>query len=181
MPITVKPPNVKKVKVQLSLKQAVEAPFSRQSAHRERLGCQPYAPTVLYPPEWSPGTQFVRGWVNHQGHRAVGRIRQKKTYSVAFSPQANYTDRSNAAAGEVMPTFAGRSAQLISSAVNLSFLDRSRHLFFPVAPQLSSRSRVDPVPDPLFLRKPDSAGNRTWNLWICSQKLWLDHRDGLKD
>jgi hypothetical protein len=36
---------------------------------------------------------------------------------------------------------------------------------------------VDPVPDPLLLRKSDSAGNPTQDLWICSQKLWpLDHR-----
>jgi hypothetical protein len=29
----------------------VEAPtFSRQSAHRWRWGCQPYAPAALYPP-----------------------------------------------------------------------------------------------------------------------------------
>jgi hypothetical protein len=36
---------------------------------------------------------------------------------------------------------------------------------------------VDPVPDPLLLRKCGRAGNRTRDLWICSQKLWpLDHR-----
>jgi hypothetical protein len=33
------------------------------------------------------------------------------------------------------------------------------------------------VPDPLLLRKYGSAGNRTRDLWICSQELWpLDHR-----
>jgi hypothetical protein len=37
---------------------------------------------------------------------------------------------------------------------------------------------VDPVPDPL-LHKSGSAGNQTWDLWICSQELWpLDHTDG---
>jgi hypothetical protein len=36
---------------------------------------------------------------------------------------------------------------------------------------------VDPVPDPPLLKKSGSAGNRTWDLWICSQELWpLDHR-----
>ena len=30
---------------------------------------------------------------------------------------------------------------------------------------------MDPVPDPLLLRKSDSAGNRTRDLCICSQKL----------
>jgi hypothetical protein len=36
---------------------------------------------------------------------------------------------------------------------------------------------VDPIPDPILLRKSGSAGNRTRDLWICSQELWpLDHR-----
>ena len=39
---------------------------------------------------------------------------------------------------------------------------------------------MDPVPDPLLLRKSGSVGNRTRDLSICSQKLWpLDHRGGL--
>jgi hypothetical protein len=63
----------------------------------------------------------------------------------------------------------------------LSFLDWSRHYFFQVAPQLYQWGWVDPVPDPLLLRKSGSAGNRTWYLWICSQELWpLDHRDSHK-
>ena len=39
---------------------------------------------------------------------------------------------------------------------------------------------MDPVPDPLLLRKSGSAGDRTQDLCICSQKLRpLDHRGGL--
>jgi hypothetical protein len=58
----------------------------------------------------------------------------------------------------------------------LGFLDWSRYFFFQIASQLYS---VDPIPDPLLLRKSGSDGNRTKNLWICSQKLWpLDHRSG---
>ena len=39
---------------------------------------------------------------------------------------------------------------------------------------------MDPVPDPLLIRKSGSAGNRTRDLCIYSQKLWpLDHRGGL--
>jgi hypothetical protein len=41
---------------------------------------------------------------------------------------------------------------------------------------------VDPVPDPLLLRKFGSAGNRTQDLWISSQELlttrpqrWSEH------
>jgi hypothetical protein len=38
---------------------------------------------------------------------------------------------------------------------------------------------VDPIPDPLLLRKSGSGGNRNRDLWICNQELWpLDHRGG---
>ena len=38
---------------------------------------------------------------------------------------------------------------------------------------------MDPVPDPLLVRKSGSAGDRTRDLCICSQKLLpLDHRGG---
>jgi hypothetical protein len=40
------------------------------------------------------------------------------------------------------------------------FLDWSRYFLFRVAPQLYSRGWVDPVPEPLLLRKSGSAGNR---------------------
>jgi hypothetical protein len=42
----------------------------------------------------------------------------------------------------------------------LGFLYRSRYYIFQLAPQLYSRGWVDPVPDPLLLRKSGSAGNR---------------------
>jgi hypothetical protein len=32
---------------------------------------------------------------------------------------------------------------------------------------------VDPVPEPLLLGKSGRAGNRTRDIWICSQELWL--------
>jgi hypothetical protein len=32
---------------------------------------------------------------------------------------------------------------------------------------------MDPVPDPLLLRKSGNAGNRTRYLWVSGQKLWL--------
>jgi hypothetical protein len=75
-----------------------------------------------------------------------------------------------------MPTFAGRegvawSAQRIPTTVNLGFLDWSPYFFIQVASQLSSRARVDPVSDPLLVRKSGRARNRTRDLWICSQKL----------
>jgi hypothetical protein len=42
--------------------------------------------------------------------------------------------------------------------------------FIQVAPQLTSRGWVHPVPDPLPLRKSGIAGNRTRDLCVCSQK-----------
>jgi hypothetical protein len=61
----------------------------------------------------------------------------------------------------------------------LDFPDRSCYYFFLVDPQLYSRGWVDPVPDPLLLRKSGRAVNRIQNLWICSQEPWpLDHRGG---
>jgi hypothetical protein len=60
----------------------------------------------------------------------------------------------------------------------LWFLDRSRYFIFQVPLQLYSRCWVDPVPDPLLLRKSGSAWNRTRTSG-CSQELWpLDHRSG---
>jgi hypothetical protein len=82
---------------------------------------------------------------------------------------------------KLMPTFANRGCRVVSATDPhgriLGFLDRSRYYFFQIVLQLYSRGLVDPVPDPLLLRKSGSAGNRTLDLWICSHKLWpLDHR-----
>jgi hypothetical protein len=52
--------------------------------------------------------------------------------------------------GEVSANLCARSAQRIPTAVTLGFLDGRRHFFIQVAPQLSSRDWVDPVPDPYF-------------------------------
>jgi hypothetical protein len=66
---------------------------------------------------------------------------------------------------KLVPTFADRGCHLVSMTDPYSrilrFLDRSCHFFFQVAPQLHSRGWVDPVPDPLLLRKSGNPGNRT--------------------
>jgi hypothetical protein len=58
---------------------------------------------------------------------------------------------------KLVPTFADRWCHVVSVTdpydLNLRFLDWS--------PQLYSRGRADPVPDPLLLRKFGSVGNRT--------------------
>jgi hypothetical protein len=66
---------------------------------------------------------------------------------------------------KLVPTFVDRGCYVVSTTDPygriLGFLDRSRYIFFQVAPQLYPRGRVDPVPDPLLLRKSGSVGNRT--------------------
>jgi hypothetical protein len=37
---------------------------------------------------------------------------------------------------------------------------------------------VNVFPDPLLLRKSDSAGNRTQDLWVCSQEFSSVEHDG---
>jgi hypothetical protein len=65
------------------------------------------------------------------------------TNSVAFSPQANYTDWATATCWRnLVPNFADRGVSRgqrggSPTAVNLSFLDRSRYFLFQVAPHLS--------------------------------------------
>jgi hypothetical protein len=76
---------------------------------------------------------------------------------------------------ELVPTFVDKGVSCgerggFHTAVNLNFLDRSYYFSFHAAPQLSSRGRVGPVPDPLLLRKCGGAGNLSRDLWICSQK-----------
>jgi hypothetical protein len=61
---------------------------------------------------------------------------------------------------------------------NIGFLDWSCYFSFQIAPQLYSRGWVDPVPDPLLLRKSGSTGNWTneyqrWNGRKCAWNLKL--------
>jgi hypothetical protein len=108
---------------------------------------------------------------------------KKRTYSMALVRERTIPTERPQLVGEISPTFADRGCFVVSTVDPHSrirvFLDRSRYCFFHVAPQLHSRGWVDPVPDPLLLRTSDNAGNLTWDVWICSQKLGpLDHRGG---
>jgi hypothetical protein len=68
-----------------------------------------------------------------------------------------------AAVGE--PTFAYRGCHVVSVLDPyghiLGFVDRCHYFFSQIAPQLYSQGWVDPLPDPLFLRKSGGARNRT--------------------
>jgi hypothetical protein len=76
------------------------------------------------------------------------KTKQKTPWLLSASELHRPSDRRLSA--KFVPTFAW-SAQRILKAVNLGFLDRSRYFSIQVAPQLSSRGWVDPVPDPLLL------------------------------
>jgi hypothetical protein len=75
-----------------------------------------------------------------------------------LSPQANYTDwlSDRRLSAKLVPTLADRGCHVVS-ATNPP---QSLISIFETAPQLSSWGWVDPVPDPLLLRKSGSAGNR---------------------
>jgi hypothetical protein len=107
----------------------------------------------------------------------VPHVKQGNTNSVASTPQANYTDCATATGRRnLVATFADKVVSRdqrggTPTAVNFSFLARSRYFFSQVAPHISSRCRVDIDPDPLLLIKSGSAGNRTRDLWVCSQDV----------
>jgi hypothetical protein len=66
--------------------------------------------------------------------------------------------------------------RVVSAADPLRSLISSKYLLI-----FSHKGWVDPVPDPLLLRKSGRARNRTRDLWVCSQELWLlDGRSGLQ-
>jgi hypothetical protein len=91
---------------------------------------------------------------------------------MTMSPQANYIDQPTTTAGEASADFCWYKVlhvQWIPMVINLGFLDCSHYYFFHIVSQLSSQGCVDPIPDPLLLRKSGSTKNRTQYLWICSQ------------
>jgi hypothetical protein len=83
-----------------------------------------------------------------------------------LSPLVNYTDRATAACRRSQCQLLRIEGCHMVSVVDpngwiLGFLYRSRYFFFQVAPQLYSRDWMDPVPDPLLLRKSGSTENGT--------------------
>jgi hypothetical protein len=107
-----------------------------------------------------------------QNRRRCWELSQNKTSrttnSVAFSPQANYTDWATATGRRILVASCGQRG----GTPTASHISRPEPpLLFQVVPHLSSRGWVDPVPNPLLLRKSDSAGNWTQNFWVCSQEL----------
>jgi hypothetical protein len=85
--------------------------------------------------------------------------------SVALIHERTIPTKRSPLVGEVSTNFYGWVCLMASATDSygciLSFLDRSHYYFFQVTPQLYSRGWVDPDPDPLLLKKSDSAWNWT--------------------
>jgi hypothetical protein len=92
-------------------------------------------------------------------------VDEQKKNSVATVLERLYRLGDRRLSAKLVPTFADRSCHVVivtdPYGGTLGFLDRSRYFFFQVAPQLYTRGWVDPVPDPILLRKYGSDGNRT--------------------
>jgi hypothetical protein len=108
-------------------------PLRRQELHRKHN-----PPTILF---------------------SCGNVLTEPLLSVLYRP----SDRRLSV--KLVPNFANRVCRVVSVTNPhgriLVFPDRSRYFPFQAAPQLYSRGWVDPVPDPLLLRKSGIAGNRT--------------------
>jgi hypothetical protein len=108
----------------------------------------------------------VRTWATAVGSRWVTAVPTTRPSSepnffnsVALSPQANYTDWATATCRRnLVPTFADRGVSRgqpggSPTAVNLSFLDRSRYFSFQLAPHLSSQGLSAPRSRPTATQK----------------------------
>jgi hypothetical protein len=110
------------------------------------------------------------GWRNqrivevHNLYSSNKKKKSKQTPWPEFTSEL-YPPSDRRLSAKLVPSFAYRGCHVVSVTDTydciLGFLDRSLYYFFQVAPQLYSRGSVDPVPDPLVLRKCGSAGNRT--------------------
>jgi hypothetical protein len=83
---------------------------------------------------------------------------------------------------KLVPFLAGRGMSRVRATDihgNYSRFSKSEPLLFiQVAPQLSSGGWMVPIPDPPLPRKSGRAGNRTRDLWICNNDLWLVENRG---
>jgi hypothetical protein len=103
-------------------------------------------------------SEWVSEWqTNKQTNRtnSVAWVRRRELYRLSDRRLSE----------KLVPSLADRGCRVVSATnpptvVNFGILDRSPY-FFEIAPQLSSRGWVDPVPDPALLRKSGSAGNQT--------------------
>jgi hypothetical protein len=93
--------------------------------------------------------------------RVFNNNNKKKTTWPQSSSEL-YRSRDRRLSAKLAPTFVDRGCCVVSTTDPYGhihgFLHRNHYFFFQVAPQLYSRGWVDPVPDPLLLRKFGSRG-----------------------
>jgi hypothetical protein len=92
----------------------------------------------------------------------------KKILNYTLWPESTselYRPRDRSLSAKSVPTFVDRGCRVVSATDPYCrifwFLDRSRCFFFQVTLQLYSQGWVDPVPEPLLLRKSGRVGNIT--------------------
>jgi hypothetical protein len=112
-------------------------------------------------------------------HRLMVFGKKWKTKTYTLRPESGselYRSNDRRLSAKLVQTFEDRECQEVGVTDPygriLGSLERSRCIFFQVAPQLYSQGWVDPVPGPLPLRKSGGAGNRTRTSgsadgWIC--------------
>jgi hypothetical protein len=101
-------------------------------------------------------TSRLAGWAVLHFARYAAQIN-----SVAWVREWTVSTEGPPLVGEISANFCG-------------VLDQNGYFFFQVAPQLYLRGWVDPVPDPLLLRKSGSAGNRTRTSGCWTDRTCID-------
>jgi hypothetical protein len=117
------------------------------------------------PPLWSSGQsswlQIQRPWFESHRYQIFWEVVGLERGPLSLASEL-YRPSDRRLSAKLVPTFEDRGCRVVSATDPhcriVGFLDRSRYFFFQVAPQLYSRGWVDPVPDPLLLRKSGSAG-----------------------
>jgi hypothetical protein len=113
-------------------------------------------------------------WAKSKFLRMCHKINIVKLHSVGWVSSELYRPSDRCMSAKLLPTFANRGCYVVSVTDPychiLHIQDRSRYFFFQVAPQLYSWGWVDPVLDPLLLRKCSSAGNRTQTSGFVARK-----------
>jgi hypothetical protein len=112
---------------------------------------------------WARDFSFCLGAMSYTGCRGYTNTFNKTPRPESASEL--YRPRDRRLSANLVPTVADRGCHVVSVTDPyghiLNFQDRSRYIFLQVALQLYLRGWVDPVPDPILLRKSGSAGNRT--------------------
>jgi hypothetical protein len=106
----------------------------------------------------------ARKWFIHYLFITLNGDIKKKRNRWSESVSELYRPSDHRLSIKLVPNFAYRGCQVSVADTYgriLGFLHRNRYCFFQVALQLYSGGWVDPIPDPLLLKKCSSAGNRT--------------------